>query len=215
MVPLDLEDPSTMESMINTLTAKYKGRIVALFNVAGILGDGKTTPGPERSITKIQRTWLEKTMTVNFMGPLLLAQAMVPLMRRVSSPLKNTASSSASSLANPNVSYPCIIVSVSARVGSIADNNLGGWISYRCSKAALNQATRTMAHEVKRNGILVATFHPGTTDTDLSKPFQGNVADGKLFPVEFTVDRLLAVSECMDITHTGGFYDWAGKALPF
>ena len=184
---------------------------MALFNVAGILGDGKSTAGPERSIAKIQRTWLEKTMNVNFIGPLLLTQAIVPLMRRNSTTPKNNKTFPMQSISF----YPSIVVSVSARVGSISDNNLGGWISYRCSKAALNQASRTMAHELKRQGIIVATFHPGTTDTDLSKPFQGNVAEGKLFPVEFTVERLLAVAENLDISHSGGFYDWSGKALPF
>ena len=216
ILPLDLEDESTIEAMVNILTDKYKGRIVALFNVAGILGDGRNTPGPERSLTKIQRSWLEKTMNINFIGPLLLAQSIIPLMRKSNTSLstkkKSTFSGSSEDLSS---SYPSIIVNISARVGSISDNNLGGWYSYRCSKAALNQATRTMSHELKRQGILVAALHPGTTDTDLSKPFQANVADGKLFPVEFTVDRLLTISENMDATHSGGFYDWAGKALPF
>ena len=108
-----------------------------------------------------------------------------------------------------------IIANLSARVGSISDNNLGGWYSYRMSKAALNQATRTMSNELKRQNVWCISLHPGTTDTDLSKPFQANVAKDRLFPVEFTVDHLLKVIESMDDTNSGGLYDWAGKAIPF
>ena len=83
------------------------------------------------------------------------------------------------------------------------------------SKAALNQATKTMALELKRQGIWTISLHPGTTDTDLSKPFQKNVKAERLFPVEFTSKRLLDVVDCMEEIHSGGFYDWSGKALPF
>jgi NAD(P)-dependent dehydrogenase (short-subunit alcohol dehydrogenase family) len=83
------------------------------------------------------------------------------------------------------------------------------------SKAALNQATRTMAHELKRQSIWCIALHPGTTDTDLSKPFQKNVAEGRLFPVDFTVESLLRVINSMEDENSGGLYDWAGKAIPF
>jgi len=115
----------------------------------------------------------------------------------------------------PQGRSPTVIANLSARVGSISDNQLGGWYSYRISKAALNQATRTMGLELKRQGTWAVALHPGTTDTDLSKPFQKNVRKGRLFPVEFTVDQLLNVVESMGDQNTGGFYDWAGKALPF
>merc|ERR1712032_1186676 len=80
----------------------------------------------------------------------------------------------------------------------------GGWYSYRMSKSALNQATRTMAHELKRKSIWSIALHPGTTDTDLSKPFQGNVQKGRLFPVDFTVDSLLGVIDSMQEENSGG-----------
>ena len=79
----------------------------------------------------------------------------------------------------------------------------------------MNQATRTIAHELRRQGTSAIAFHPGTTDTDLSKPFQNNVKDGRLFPVDFTVGQLLEVINCMDEGHSGGLYDWSGKSLPF
>ena len=86
---------------------------------------------------------------------------------------------------------------------------------YRMSKSALNQATRTLANELKRQSVWCIALHPGTTDTDLSKPFQKNVQEGRLFPVEFTVDSLMNVIDSMEEHNSGGLYDWAGKAIPF
>jgi NAD(P)-dependent dehydrogenase (short-subunit alcohol dehydrogenase family) len=83
------------------------------------------------------------------------------------------------------------------------------------SKAALTQATRTMAHELKRQGTYAVAVHPGTTDTGLSKPFQRNVKPEKLFPVDFTVNQILDIVDHLDADHSGGLYDWAGKAIPF
>ncbi|VEU34968.1 unnamed protein product [Pseudo-nitzschia multistriata] len=83
------------------------------------------------------------------------------------------------------------------------------------SKSALNQATRTLANELKRKSVWCIALHPGTTDTDLSKPFQKNVQKDRLFPVEFTVDSLMNVIDSMEEHNSGGLYDWAGKAIPF
>ena len=164
---------------------------------------------------------LEKTFAVNVIGPTMLAKGLSPMMR------------------SKGRRAATVIVNLSARVGSMSDNQLGGWISYRMSKSALNQATRTMAIELKRQGTHAIALHPGTTgktlleptstfrcfrsddtvffliDTGLSKPFQQNVKEGRLFPVEFTVEKLLNVVNSMEEENSGGFYDWAGKALPF
>merc|ERR1719384_861551 len=107
---------------------------------------------------------------------------------------------------------------MSARVGSIADNEGGlGWHSYRMSKAALNMGTRTLAHELKRSGIWTIALYPGFTDTAMSLPFQrpGMKEKGLVFPVDFTVGRMLDVVESMDDKHSGGLFDWSGIALPF
>lgn len=215
VMPLDLEDQSSIDSLISDISTSYQ-RVDALYNVAGILGDGKTTPGPERAIEKIDRDWLEKTFAVNVIGPTMLAKGLSPLMRS-----KGRTKVKVATLEGPvDVELPkkrttTVIVNLSARVGSICDNQLGGWISYRMSKSALNQATRTMAIELKRQGTHAIALHPGTTDTGLSKPFQRNVKEGRLFPVEFTVESLIKVVNSMEEENSGGFYDWAGKALPF
>jgi NAD(P)-dependent dehydrogenase (short-subunit alcohol dehydrogenase family) len=198
---LDLEDPSSIENLAESIRSSHN-RVDVLYNVAGILGDGgATTPGPERSLRSMNREWALKSFNVNYMGPMFLSQACAPMMKKK----KNEDHGESKS----------VIACVSARVGSISDNGLGGWISYRSSKAALNQGIRTIAHELKRQGTLAITLHPGTTDTDLSKPFQKNVKEDRLFPVEFTSGRLLDAIDCMEEMHTGGFYDWSGKALPF
>lgn len=86
---------------------------------------------------------------------------------------------------------------------------------YRISKAGLNQATRTMALELGRQNVWCVALHPGTTDTDLSKPFQANVKKESLFPVEFTVNQLLSVMDSVQAEHSGGLYDWAGQSISF
>jgi NAD(P)-dependent dehydrogenase (short-subunit alcohol dehydrogenase family) len=194
--PLDLEDQNSIEALANSIKSSHN-RVDILLNVAGILGDGSTTPGPERSLRGMDREWTMKSFNVNYIGPIFLSQACAPMMKKKRDGGKS------------------VIANLSARVGSISDNGLGGWISYRSSKAALNQATRTAAYELKRQGTYAITLHPGTTNTDLSKPFQANVREDRLFPVDFTASRMIdAIDACGD-EHTGGFYDWSGKALPF
>jgi len=200
IVQLDVENQVSITDLAETLKVNHDKRVDVLFNVAGILHDS-ANKGPERTLRAIHRDWAEKSMAVNYIGPLMLCQALAPMMKV--------------NRANESQRAKTLIVNVSARVGSISDNRLGGWYSYRASKAALNQATRTIAHELGRQGTSAITFHPGTTDTDLSKPFQQNVRDGRLFPADFTVQQLLAVVNCIDEGHSGGFYDWSGKSLPF
>jgi len=198
-VPLDLESQDSVEHAVNLIQTNYP-RVDILLNVAGLLGDGQDDPGPERTVRNIQRDWMTKNFQVNVIGPVMFSQGLLPLMAQ----RRNHKSRPTSIVAN-----------LSARVGSISDNGLGGWYSYRMSKAALNQATRTLSHEVKRQGIRTIALHPGTTETDLSRPFSKNVAQERLFPVEFTVQSLWNVMELMEDEHSGGLYDWAGKAIPF
>jgi NAD(P)-dependent dehydrogenase (short-subunit alcohol dehydrogenase family) len=108
-----------------------------------------------------------------------------------------------------------VFAAISARVGSIADNRIGGWYSYRASKAALNQFLRTASIEFGRRhkNAIVAALHPGTTDTGLSKPFQANVPDEQLFSVEKTVGYLLSVIDRLSPDDSGGFFAWDGQPI--
>jgi len=200
ILSLDLEHQSSIDALASNIAQNHR-RVDALFNVAGILGDGTTTPGPERSLANIERDWMEKTMAVNVIGPTMLTKALSPLMRttgrrsvKMNVKLKGSGEEDSYNPLDidlPADRSPTVIVNLSARVGSISDNGLGGWYSYRISKAALNQSTRTMGLELKRQGTWIVALHPGTTDTGLSKPFQRNVKAARLFPVEFTVGFVL------------------------
>jgi NAD(P)-dependent dehydrogenase (short-subunit alcohol dehydrogenase family) len=208
LVPLDLEQQESIDRAADEIKNNFD-RVDLLLNVAGILGDGKSVPGPERTVTKIDRDWMEKTFQVNVIGPVMLSKALIPLMSQTRQRRQRADDEDAS------YRPTAVIANLSARVGSISDNGLGGWYSYRMSKAALNQATRTLANEMKRQSVWCIALHPGTTDTDLSKPFQKNVQEGRLFPVEFAVQSLLKVINSMEAENSGGLYDWAGKSIPF
>jgi NAD(P)-dependent dehydrogenase (short-subunit alcohol dehydrogenase family) len=206
VVSLDVEDQDSIERAGSIIKGKF-GRVDMLLNNAGILGDAKTTPGPERALSGMDRDWLEKTMAVNLTGPVMLSKELVPLMMQRRKK-KKSPEDEARAIA--------VIANVSAGVGSISDNEIGGWYSYRMSKAALNQATRTMALELKRQSTWTVALYPGMADTDLSKPFQSkNMKEGFIKPVDFTVEQLLNIIDSMDEDSTGGFYDWSGQALSF
>jgi NAD(P)-dependent dehydrogenase (short-subunit alcohol dehydrogenase family) len=110
-----------------------------------------------------------------------------------------------------------VFAALSARVGSISDNRLGGWASYRASKAALNMLLRTAAieHQRRRPESIVVALHPGTVDTRLSAPFQRGVPEGKLFTPTYAVDRLLHVIDGLRPTDTGGFFAWDGQPIEY
>lgn len=213
LMKLDVEDQDSIEQAALEIKTKYD-RVDVILNVAGILGDGKSTPGPERSVAKIEREWMEKTFQVNVIGPVMLTKELAPLMTQKRRNGRKNADSNRENVTE-KIRAVGVVANLSARVGSISDNGLGGWYSYRMSKSALNQATRTLANELKRQSVWCIALHPGTTDTDLSKPFQKNVQEGRLFPVEFTVDSLMNVIDSMEEHNSGGLYDWAGKAIPF
>jgi NAD(P)-dependent dehydrogenase (short-subunit alcohol dehydrogenase family) len=151
---------------------------------------------PEKSMRAITLESMAALFAVNAAGPALLAKHLLPLTPR---------------------DRPSLFAALSARVGSIGDNNLGGWYSYRASKAALNMLIRTLAIEHRRTrplGVCVA-LHPGTVDTGLSKPFQSNVPDGKLFSPDQSAAALLSVMDGLGPEANGGFFAWDGSAIPW
>lgn len=106
---------------------------------------------------------------------------------------------------------------MSAKVGSLEDNSLGGWYSYRMTKAALNMFIKNLSIECARksSNILVASIHPGTTDSELSKPFQRNISPEKLYSAEQTADRLIAVMNNLSKHQHGKLLNWDGQLLPY
>ena len=110
---------------------------------------------------------------------------------------------------------PCPVAVFSARVGSTGDNRLGGWYAYRASKAALNSMLKSFAVEYARRAknVKLIAFHPGTTDTELSKPFQASVPKEHLFAPAFVVERLAVIMDEAEIDGQLSFVDWDGKTI--
>lgn len=133
------------------------------------------------------------------MGPVLVAKHLTPMMVT----------------AKKEGRVPSIFAALSARVGSISDNHLGGWLSYRASKAGQNQAMRTISIEVGRRGIICLSLHPGTVKTGLSQPFWAGVRKDKLFEVKFAAGKLLDVVESVGIEQNGAFLDYSGKGIEY
>ena len=156
-----------------------------------ILADGS---GPERTYKRIDTTHMAEVLALNTIGPAIIAKHMLPLMPRAE---------------------PGIFAALSARVGSIGDNGLGGWHSYRASKAALNMLLKNFAIELGRTHpkAIVAGLHPGTVETGLSAPFQSNVPDGKLFTPEFSARKLLDVLANLCPEDSGYVFDWQGERI--
>eukprot|EP00210_Caulerpa_lentillifera_P008899 g8490.t1 len=138
--------------------------------------------------------------SVNAMGPALVMKHFCELLIKA-----DASEDSPAVLANMRVS----------RVSSIGDNVLGGWYSYRSSKTALNQLTKCFSLELarKRKKVACVLLHPGTVDTDLSKPFQRNVPEGKLFTKELAVQQLLKVIDGVTMKSNGKFYAWDGSEI--
>lgn len=147
----------------------------------------------EKSLAQLDLAGLQASFATNAFAPVLLLKHLLPLLRR----------------------QPATFAALSARVGSISDNRLGGWYSYRASKAALNQLLHTASIELKRlnPAATVLALHPGTTDTRLSRPFQGNVPEGKLFAPAFAAQCLIELVGRLGPAESGSFWGWDGQRI--
>ncbi len=151
---------------------------------------------PEKSFRAIEPQAMMDSFAINAVGPALIAKHMLPLLPR---------------------DRRAALVAVSARVGSIGDNRLGGWYSYRASKAALNMLVRSLAIEVGRSHpqAIVAALHPGTVDTRLSQPFQNAIPPDRLRGPEQSARAMLEVIADLGPADSGGFFAWDGLPVPW
>ncbi|CDP12601.1 unnamed protein product [Coffea canephora] len=198
---LDVTIESTMEETANAVRNKY-GSLNLLINTSGILSIPDVLH-PETTLSKVQQSSLLLAYEVNAVGPILVTKHMWPLLK------VGGGSGTEREVA--------VVANLSARVGSIGDNRLGGWHSYRASKAALNQLTKTMCVEFARrkDPLICLLLHPGTVDTDLSRPFQRNVPEDKLFSKEFSVQKLLSIINNAKNPDNGKFFAWDGSEIPW
>ena len=190
---LDLEDDSSLAGFAADVAERLQPLRLVIC-AAGLLHEGELQP--EKRLSQIRRWMLQRSFAVNAWGPLLLAQAIEPALPK---------------------ELPCHFASLSARVGSIADNRLGGWYAYRAAKAAQNQLLTTLSLEWRRRLPLacVTLLHPGTTATELSAPFQSSVKPDRLFTPAHAADQLLTVLEGQSPERSGAFLAWDGETVPW
>lgn len=149
---------------------------------------------PEKRLKQLERRALLEQFSINAIAPVLLARTVESLLHR---------------------DRPFHFASLSARVGSISDNRSGGWYSYRAAKAAQNQLLKSLSIEWRRRWPLatVTLLHPGTTDTDLSKPFQTFVPPDKLFTPQRAAEQLVDVLLAQTPEDSGAFLAWDGQPI--
>ena len=177
------------DSILNAAEHASKNTPIDLVIVAsGILHEGNLQP--EKTIANISAEKFNYLFSVNTIGPALILKHFLPTLN------KNSNS---------------IVAILSARIGSISDNNFGSWYGYRASKSALNMIIKTASIEMKRTlpKSIVVGLHPGTVDTKLSKPFQGHISPAQIFSPESAASKLLLVIDQLQVTDSGKLLDYA------
>ena len=184
---LDITDPNSVAAAFSGLTGTYDLVLIA----TGILAPSGARP--EKSMGAIDAEAMARVMAVNAIGPALLIRAALPHL--------------------PKEGH-AVIAALSARVGSIGDNRIGGWHSYRASKAALNQIVRGAAIEMRRTHreAICAALHPGTVETEFTRAYAGR---HRTVPPEEAAQNLLNVIDGLSPDDSGGFFDYAGRAIPW
>ena len=197
-------DESTISSAATYCRDRFKSTHLHLaFLLPGILH-------PERSPAQVSATEALSTFQINALGPLLLAKHF--------SPFLPTRSTVLPLLEDPVDTLPsCAVMALmSARVGSISDNKLGGWYSYRASKAAVNSIAKSvdifLQQKAKDKAMCIA-MHPGTVKTEFSEEFWGNVKEEKLFSPDFAARSLLKVITELGIEGRGKCWDYEGREI--
>ena len=183
----------TDEATLARAAAAIDTPLAMVLVTTGLLHDDQVRP--ERDWRELDGASLARLFALNATGPALVAKHFLPLLRREDK---------------------AVFAALSARVGSIGDNRLGGWYGYRASKAALNQLIRCLAIELarKNQGAVCVGLHPGTVDTGLSKPFQQRVPADRLFTPQASAAHLLNVVDRLTRADSGGVFAWDGAAVP-
>ena len=190
---IDLEDDQSLTALTESLR-RLDQPLRLVFNCSGRLHGPDLRP--EKRLQQVSRAQLQEQFAINAMGPILLAKAIEPVLLR---------------------DQPFHFASLSARVGSIADNRSGGWYGYRAAKAAQNQLLRCLSIEWRRRwpAATVTLFHPGTTDTALSRPFQAFVEPEKLFTPQRAAEQLVHLLLNQTPEGSGQFLAWDGQVIPW
>lgn len=216
---LDVQDETQIKDVAAQLGDK---KLDLLVNCAGMLhpsGKGET------SLREVNLQDVSTTLKTNAIGSLMMAKYFSPNLSKrnradkSNSPKRDTKKSETaaetSDKGTKTVEVAGILVNMSARVGSISGNVLGGWYSYRMSKAALNMATKNLSIELGRKRVVCVSLHPGTVNTDLSSRYLRNVDPAKIFTPEYSVDCLMNIINGLEMKDNGKFFAWDGKEIPW
>lgn len=189
-VDCDARDEQSLEALVSKAREECDHLHLVISTLGILHQDGAKA---EKGLAHLTLASMQASFTTNTFAPILLLKHLLPLLRK----------------------QPSTFAALSARVGSIGDNRLGGWYSYRSSKAALNQLLHTASIELKRlnPAATVLAIHPGTTDTDLSQPFQANVPEGQLFEPAFSADRIIELVGAHGPADSGTFWAWDDKPI--
>lgn len=190
---IDIENEEAIRDAAETAGGNDALDLVVV--ATGMLGKGEGIR-PEKALREIDAQALEKLYRVNAVGPALVAKHFLPRLRKRSR---------------------TVFAVLSARVGSIADNRLGGWYAYRASKSALNMLLKTAAIEHARQWpeSVIIGLHPGTVDTSLSRPFTRRTPKDKLFSAEQSAGYLLNVIDGVGSADSGAVFAWDGTRIEY
>lgn len=188
--PLDLLDEASIATAAASLSATHPPISLVIVATGLLHSDQK---GPEKSLRELDPDWMIENFRINAVGPALVAKHFLPIMAKQS---------------------PICFAALSARVGSISDNRLGGWHSYRASKSALNMLIRNIAIEWQRKNpqSVVVGLHPGTVETSLSAPFKGNPAHERFLPTRAAGD-MLSVLHGLKPEQSGQIFAYDGSLV--
>ena len=195
---MDVSDESSIKQAADDIK-QQSTHLDWVINCVGLLHTSSNQP--EKALRQVETEFFLQNMQINALAGLLIAKHIRPLFAK----------------AERTADKPAIFATISARVGSISDNQLGGWYSYRMSKAALNMGMKNLSIEWGRSlqDVCIVVMQPGTVNTQLSAPFQGNVTDGQLFSPAYSAECLLEVLSGMTAAQSGSFVDWAGESIPW
>ena len=186
---IDIESQESIEKAASYLEGCYLDRVII---ASGVLHTESFQP--EKSIKDLNYETLSKVYSVNTIGPALVGKYFLPLL---------------------NKENKSVMAFLSARVGSISDNKVGGWYSYRSSKSALNQIVKNFSIEMKRsnpNAVILA-LQPGTVESKFSEPFKKHISKDKLFSPDFSVDMMSKVIESANSSSSGNLIAWDGEVI--
>lgn len=186
---IDIENESSVQDAAKSVEEINFDEIII---ASGLLHTNEF--GPEKSIKDLKADNILKILNVNTVGPAIIGKHFLPLL---------------------NKDNKSVMAFLSARVGSISENKLGGWYAYRASKSALNQIIKTFSIELKRTNpkAIIIGLQPGTVDSELSAPFKRSVSNNKLFSAEYSASQLLGVIKRADESSSGNLISWDGEII--